>query len=80
MTSGSIFIMDHGEGRGHTGFVKSLADGRLGTVEGNSNDGGSREGTGVFGLTRRTLGSINAGFIALPLTQIRFFAESSFLR
>lgn len=66
VTSGMIFVMDHGGGHGHTGFVKSLSDGRLATVEGNSNDGGSREGTGVFGLTRRTLGSINAGFIGLP--------------
>lgn len=66
VTSGMIFVMDHGGGRGHTGFVKSLSDGRLATVEGNSNDGGSSEGTGVFGLTRRTLGSINAGFIGLP--------------
>lgn len=66
VTSGMIFIMDHGGGRGHTGFVKELSNGRLATVEGNSNDGGSREGTGVFTLTRRTLGSVNTGFIALP--------------
>jgi hypothetical protein len=66
VTSGMVFVMDHGAGRGHTGFVQALSDGRLRTVEGNSSGGGSREGTGVFALTRRTLGSVNAGFIGLP--------------
>lgn len=66
VTSGMIFIMDFGEGKGHTGFVKALSDGRLATVEGNSNDGGSRDGLGVFALTRRTLGTVNTGFIGLP--------------
>lgn len=66
VTSGMVFVMDHGAGRGHTGFVEGLADGRLRTVEGNSSGGGSREGTGVFALTRRTLGSVNGGFIGLP--------------
>lgn len=66
VSAGMIFIMDFGQGRGHTGFVHSLAGGRLSTIEGNSNENGSRDGTGVFALTRRTLGSINAGFIGLP--------------
>jgi hypothetical protein len=61
-----VFVMDHGAGRGHTGYVEALSDGRLRTIEGNSSNGGSREGTGVFALTRRTLGSINGGFIGLP--------------
>ena len=56
----------------HTGQVvigpdpADAATGGHGAVEGNSNAGGSSEGTGVFGLTRRTLGSVNAGFIGLP--------------
>ena len=66
VTSGMVFVMDFGQGHGHTGFVKGLAGGRLSTIEGNSSDGGSREGTGVFALTRRTLGNINTGFIGLP--------------
>jgi hypothetical protein len=66
VSSGMIFIMDFGEGKGHTGFVKALAGGRLSTIEGNSNDDGSRDGVGVFELTRRTLGSVNTGFIGLP--------------
>lgn len=43
--SGDIFIMDYGKGQGHTGFVVEVrADGTLKTVEGNTNDEGSREG------------------------------------
>ena len=61
-----VFVIDHGGGKGHVGFVEGAANGRLVTVEGNSNDGGSREGTGVFRLDRRTIGTINAGFIGLP--------------
>lgn len=41
---GSIFIMDFGSGKGHTGLVESF-DGRIvHTIEGNSNDDGSRDG------------------------------------
>ena len=66
VSSGMIFVMDFGEGKGHTGFVKELVGGRLSTIEGNSNDDGSRDGVGVFALTRRTLGSVNTGIIGLP--------------
>lgn len=42
---GDIFIMDYGKGQGHTGFVeKVLLDGKIKTIEGNTNDDGSREG------------------------------------
>ena len=58
--------MDHGAGRGHAGFVEALSNGHLRTVEGNSSGGGSREGTGAFAPTRRTLGSINGGLIGPP--------------
>jgi hypothetical protein len=64
--SGMVFVMDHGAGRGHMGHVEGFSDGRLRTVEGNSSDGGSREGTGVFALARRTLGSVNGGSTGLP--------------
>jgi hypothetical protein len=66
VSAGMVFIIDHGHGKGHAGFVEGQEDGRLVTVEGNSSDGGSREGTGVFRLRRRTLGTINTGFIGLP--------------
>jgi hypothetical protein len=41
---GDIFIMDFGGGKGHTGFVTQVIGDRIQTVEGNSNDEGSREG------------------------------------
>ena len=45
---GDIMIMDHGHGLGHTGMVeKKNIDKTLGTVEGNTNDTGSREGIEV---------------------------------
>ncbi len=59
---GMIFIMDHGGGFGHTGLVESVAGGMITTVEGNSNNAGSREGIGVFRLTRK-INTINTGFI-----------------
>jgi hypothetical protein len=41
---GDIFIMDFGKGQGHTGFVESVAGNIIHTIEGNTNDDGSREG------------------------------------
>ena len=53
---GQIFICDFGSGLGHTGIVeRMLPDGRLVTVEGNTNTDGSRSGVGVFRLNRRKL-------------------------
>jgi hypothetical protein len=50
---GAIFIIDHGKGKGHTGLVESVAPLHLVTIEGNTNDLGSREGDGVYRRTRR---------------------------
>jgi hypothetical protein len=42
---GDIFIMDMGKGQGHTGIVEKVnEEGTVDTVEGNTNDVGSREG------------------------------------
>jgi len=41
---GDIFIMSFDHGKGHTGIVEKVVDGLLYTVEGNTNDDGSREG------------------------------------
>jgi len=63
--AGDIFIMDFGSGHGHTGFVTRVANGRIETVEGNSNDEGSREG---FEVCRKPGGRSIAsckGFIRL---------------
>ena len=37
-------IMDFGGGKGHAGFVSAVTGNRIQTIEGNSNDEGSREG------------------------------------
>lgn len=60
---GHIFVMDFGGGAGHTGLVEAVTGGKLMTIEGNSNDGGSREGIGVFRRSARKVASINKGFI-----------------
>ena len=60
---GQIFILDHGQGKGHTGFVKSVEGGFLTTIEGNSNNSGSREGIGVFELKTRKISKVNKGFL-----------------
>jgi hypothetical protein len=63
---GDVFIMDFGKGLGHTGFVESVdADGTLHTIEGNTNDTGSREGFEVCRRTRHQ--SLMKGFIRIPL-------------
>ena len=60
---GFVFIMDFGNGAGHTGIIESVDGGRLTTIEGNTNDGGSREGVGVFRRSERKIASINKGFL-----------------
>ena len=63
LVPGSIFIMDHGSGFGHTGIVTNVVGGYVTTIEGNTNNTNSREGIGVFLLTNRKINSINKGFI-----------------
>lgn len=62
---GMIFTINVGDpgGAGHAGFVEKLVGGKLVTIEGNTNTGGSREGIGVFRRDSRKLSSINTGFI-----------------
>lgn len=59
---GMVFIMDHGGGLGHTGLVEIVTGGILTTIEGNTNASMSREGGGVYRLTRK-IADINKGFI-----------------
>lgn len=59
---GAIFVIDHGGGLGHVGLVEHVGIGELVTVEGNTNDGGSREGDGVY-RRLRPLSAINVGYI-----------------
>ena len=60
---GMVFIISTGGGHGHTGLVSRVVGDRLETIEGNTNDGGSREGIGVFRRNGRSIASINRGFI-----------------
>jgi hypothetical protein len=60
---GLVFFMSTGQGTGHVGFVESVAGGKLVTIEGNTNDGGSREGVGVFRRDKRKIGDVNLGFL-----------------
>ena len=59
---GMVFIMDHGGGLGHTGLVEKVSGGLLTTIEGNTDASRTREGGGVYRLTRK-IGEINKGFI-----------------
>ncbi len=59
---GAVFIIDHGGGKGHAGLVTQVVSGAVATVEGNTNQAGSREGDGVYTHTR-SIASITKGFI-----------------
>jgi hypothetical protein len=61
--AGMVFIMDHGGGLGHTGLVEKLEGGLMTTIEGNTDASRSREGGGVYRLTRKLV-EVNKGFIA----------------
>lgn len=60
---GALFIINHGGGLGHTGIVTEVKNGRLVTIEGNTNPNGSRNGIGVFKRDTRKIKDINMGFI-----------------
>jgi hypothetical protein len=59
---GAIFVIDHGNGKGHAGLVTRVVSGNIDTIEGNTSEAGSREGDGVYEKTR-AVDSINVGFI-----------------
>lgn len=59
-----IFIQDHGKGTGHTGFGMKGNSSVVKTIEGNSNDEGSREGKEVCSLERSI--TTFKGIIQLP--------------
>jgi hypothetical protein len=60
---GMIFIITTGGGHGHTGLVEGVRGIALTTVEGNTNEDGSREGIGVFRRATRRISDMNRGFI-----------------
>jgi len=59
---GNIFLLNTGGSSGHTGLVEKVDGGFIHTIEGNSNNSGSRNGIGVFRLQRK-IAKINRGFI-----------------
>nr|WP_315223696.1 CHAP domain-containing protein [uncultured Flavobacterium sp.] len=60
---GDIFILDLGKGLGHTGIVEKVTGNIIHTIEGNTNDTGSREGYKVC-RRRREIKSMK-GFLRL---------------
>lgn len=50
---GSVFVMDHGSGQGHAGIVEKIYGDMIETIEGNSNNNGSREGVAVVRHSRK---------------------------
>ncbi|WP_281322469.1 CHAP domain-containing protein [Flavobacterium aestivum] len=61
--SGDIFILDLGKGLGHTGIIEKVVGNTLYTIEGNTNDNGSREGYKVC-RRKRDIKTIK-GFLGL---------------
>lgn len=59
---GSIFMIDHGNDRGHCGLVLEVRPFGVTSIEGNTNPGGSRNGDGVYQRTRR-FPEISLGFL-----------------
>jgi hypothetical protein len=59
---GMIFIMDFGGGKGHTGLIEKVSGGLLTTLEGNTDASRTREGGGLYRLTRK-VSEINKGYI-----------------
>lgn len=60
---GDVFIMDFGKGLGHTGFVEKVEGDTIHTIEGNTNDTGSREGYEVCRRSRKM--NVIKGYIRL---------------
>jgi len=60
---GMVFVIATSGVHGHVGLVEKVTGEVLTTIEGNTNDNGSREGIGVFRRTARHIGQINRGFV-----------------
>lgn len=60
---GDIFIQDHGQGLGHTGIVIVVDRTTLHTIEGNSNNDGSRNGVMVVEHIRLSTDRLMKGYL-----------------
>jgi hypothetical protein len=63
VTPGMVFILSTGGGSGHVGLVEQVQGVVLTTIEGNTNDNGSREGIGVYRHNGRRIAQVNCGFV-----------------
>lgn len=63
--AGAIFVLDHGGGLGHVGFVDGAYGDEFYTVEGNTSEDGGREGDGVHKRKRHVSDKGLVGFIDL---------------
>lgn len=61
-TAGAVFVIDHGHGLGHCGFVEGVNGDDIFTIEGNTSPEGSREGDGVY-RRKRHRSEINVGYL-----------------
>lgn len=71
---GDLYVLDHGDGKGHVGIVESVTPaGQVATeISGNTNEAGSREGNAVVrhsGPPERSHGGTLLGFVNLDPTQ-----------
>ena len=68
---GNVYVMDHGQGRGHCGFVDSVINVRgvitFPDISGNSNDEGGREGVEVCSNLRALDDPHIVAILRLPL-------------
>ena len=62
---GSLVIFDHGKGLGHVGIIEIIDGDTLHTIEGNTNDTGSREGYEVCRKQRSVKDKMIRGYIVL---------------
>jgi hypothetical protein len=60
---GDIFIMDFGKGLGHTGIVERVDAAFIYTIEGNSNNDGSRNGVEVVRHIRSRKNKLIKGYL-----------------
>ncbi len=60
---GTQFLLRTSSTAGHTGLIQEVHGNQLTTIEGNTNDNGSRDGIGVFRRTTRNIRQINLGFV-----------------
>jgi len=68
LQAGDQFVMTYGRNKGHTGIIESITENEAGTIvlhtiEGNSNNSGSREGYAVVRQTRLLSHKAIQGFL-----------------